>query len=57
MTSVSDIDISFTLLYFALHFIYLEAIRRKIELDVHTGDEVYLEHIRRYVGQLYSNSV
>ena len=26
----------------------LEAIRRKIELDVHTGDEVYLGHIKRY---------
>ena len=38
-------------------FIYLDAIRRKIELDTHTGDEVYLEHIRRYVRQLYSNSV
>ena len=27
--------------------IYIEAIRMKIELDVHTGDETYLRHVRR----------
>ena len=29
------------------YHLYIEAIRMKIELDVHTGDETYLRHVKR----------